>query len=540
MDFGYYFKVFLRRLPYFLILFFLGTAAGITLAMMLPPVYRAEATLVVQSEQIPDELAASTVQTGALEQLQIIQQRIQTREVLLEVANRLGVYRDTGRARLTADEMVTDMRSRMSLRFMGGGGGRRSTGPDALLVNIAFEAPNGAMAANVANELVTLILRENVEMRTAVSGQTLDFFTGEVERLGRELSRRSAEMLAFQEQNLDSLPDSLSFRRSQQAAQQERLVQLQRGEAVLQDRRQRLVTLYETTGSIGAAPEAEANLSPEARQLRQMQNEYSNALALLAPTNPKVVAMKSRIDALEQVVAQQQASASGVATTDGQGPSAYEVQLADIDGQLEFIAQQKSEIAASLEQLKASIEETPGNAVTLEALQRDYDAAKTRYNQAVQNKGRAETGDTIESLSKGQRISVLEQASAPREPDSPNRPLIAAAGVGGGLAAGLALVLLLELLNASVRRPVDLTSKLGISPFGTVPYIWTAPQLVRRRTIIAGAFVFVLAAVPAGLWIIDTQVTPIQPLIGRVLNRLDLSQAMPSPLPGSAPLTAIS
>ncbi|MGR3371525.1 MAG: GumC family protein [Pseudooceanicola nanhaiensis] len=524
MDFGYYLKVFVRRLPYFLVLFLLGTAIGLTLAVMLPPVYRAEAKLIVETEQIPGDLAPTTVRTGEVEQLQIVQQRIQTREVLLEMANRLGIYANTGRAPMTADAKIDDLRKRISINITGGDGRR---GPRrAMLVLVGFEAETARMAAQVANEVVTLILQQNVEMRTTVSGQTLDFFSQEVERLSRELDRQSAALLKFQEENLSSLPDSLEFRRSKQAAQQERLLQLQRGESVLRDRRERLVTMFETTGQVAA--EAGKPQTPEAQQLQQLKREYSSLVAVLAPSNPKVALLKSRVDALEEIVAQQKGL-----VPDGEGgeaPSAYEIQLADIDTQLEYIAEQKVYIEKTLEDLQASIEKTPANSVTLEALQREYDNTRARYNQAVAKQAQAELGDTIESLSKGQRISVLEQATPPREPTSPNRPVIAAAGVGGGLALGLGFVLLLELLNASVRRPVDLTKKLGITAFGTVPYIWTGPQLFRRRAIIAGVFIFILVGIPAGLWVIDTQITPLQPLVGRILDRLNIPLAADLPI----------
>ncbi len=58
MDLRFYLSLFTRRLPWFLLLLTLGTVVGVTLARVLPPVYIAEALLVVESEQIPDELAA--------------------------------------------------------------------------------------------------------------------------------------------------------------------------------------------------------------------------------------------------------------------------------------------------------------------------------------------------------------------------------------------------------------------------------------------------------------------------------------------------
>ena len=76
MDFKFYFSLFLRRLHWFMLFLIIGSAIGLTLAKVLPPVYVAQAVLLVESEQIPGDLAASTVRTEATEQLEIIQQRI--------------------------------------------------------------------------------------------------------------------------------------------------------------------------------------------------------------------------------------------------------------------------------------------------------------------------------------------------------------------------------------------------------------------------------------------------------------------------------
>ena len=86
LDLSYYVSVFLRRI-YVMIIVAVGmTAAAIYVAMQLPPSYRADARLLVESPQIPTNLAASTVQVETYEQLQIIEQRLMTRENLLQIA----------------------------------------------------------------------------------------------------------------------------------------------------------------------------------------------------------------------------------------------------------------------------------------------------------------------------------------------------------------------------------------------------------------------------------------------------------------------
>lgn len=519
VDFGFYVTLFLRRIHYFLIPLFLCSAIGLTLAIVLPAVYRAEALLIVESQQIPDELAATTVQTETTEQLQIIQQRILTRDSLLEMANRLRIYAPQAgevAERRPADEIVADMRKRIKIATTGGAGSR---GPvQATIVRVSFEAPSAIMSATVTNEVVTLILQENVEIRTAVAGQTLEFFTEEVARLDQELATRGAEILGFQERNLEALPDSLEFRRQQQSAAQERLSQVERDEDIIRDRRDRLVALYERTGDIGGLNTPISNQTPEQRQLQSLKDELNTLLAVLSPENPRVKVMQAQVGALEQTVAAQ--VAAGVELTEAGVPlTAFEIQLADLDGQLDFLAAQKRQIESSMEALQVSIEATPGNAITLDTLERDYANLRAQYDQAVSNRARAETGDTIEALAKGQRISVIEQAVAPRDPERPNRALLAAGGMGGGFVLGLALIVLLELMNNAIRRPVDLTSKLGITPFGTVPLIRTRWEVVRRQTIIFAAFAIAMVVIPTLLWFIHVQVMPLNDVIDSIRSR---------------------
>ena len=523
LDLPFYFALFLRRLPYFLIFVVAGTAIGVALALTLPPSYEAQARLVVESEQIPDDLAASTVRTEASEQLEIIQQRILTRDTLLDMANRLNVY--AGRApgeRLRPDQIVQDLRSRIRIRTTGDRGA-------ATLVNISFSAPSANLAAQVTNEVVTAMLEENVRMRTGVSGQTLDFFEQEVARLDRELASRGAQIIAFQESNKEALPDSLEFRRGQLAAAQERLLQLAREEAALEDRRAGLVALYEA-GNFNDLTQTSAPISAAEARLRQLRERYSTGVAVLSLDNPRNRVLKQQIDALEEIVAEEKQALleaqTGVSAESKEGDprlSVYDIQIADLDNQLAFIASRRADIEAEMADLQESIDATPANTIALNTLERDFAAARMQYDQAVINKGRAETGDIIEALSKGERISVIEQAVPPAEPTSPNRPKLAIAGMGGGIMAGFGFIVLLELLNTSIRRPQDIVQKLEITPFGVLPFIRTRRDRIRRRLILTLILGGIAGVIVGGLWAIDTYVMPLDLLLKKITDRLPRS-----------------
>ncbi len=515
MDLKFYLGLFLRRLPWLIVFAAVGAVLGVAVALSQQAIYSARSTLIVESEQIPGDLAESTVQTGEIEALQIIQQRILSRSVLLELANRLEIYANVEDAdTMSADAKVDDLRQRISIRTQGGG--RQG---EATIVTVSFDAASPALTAQVVNEIVTLILQENVRMRTSVATQTLDFFTQEVERLEQQLSAVSARILEFQENNLQSLPDSLEFRRTQQAAMQERLLQLEREENSLRERRRQLVTLFEETGEteFTRQQQANANLSPQQSRLVELQNEYAQLSGVLSDTNPRLTVLRNRISAIEASLPESGDQGDG---SNGQ-PSLFDVQLADIDTQIDYIEEQSTAIEQQMEELSQTIQATPSNAVTLGSLEREYQNLQAQYNEAVSNRARADMGNTIETLSKGRRITVVEQAVRPTSPSSPNRPLIATAGLGVGLMAGIGLILLLEILNAAIRRPQDLQNALGIDTIATIPYIQTREEVRNRRVRLAGLAIVLLVGCPAALWYVDQNIAPLQPVFESISERVE-------------------
>src|SRR4029078_2329916 len=102
--------------------------------------------------------------------------------------------------------------------------------------------------------------------------------------------------------------------------------------------------------------------------------------------------------------------------------------------------------------------------------------------------------------------------------------------------AGLGFILLMELLNHSIRRPVELTTKLGIEPLATVPYIRTPGEVRRKRTIIAGTLALIAVALPAILFAVHLYYMPLDVLRGTALAKAGLASPAPFAVaPDTAP-----
>ena len=433
-----------RWLFLFLSVFVTIAGLGLVVALILPTVYRSEALLVVESEQIPDDLAQSTVRTKAGEQLQIIEQRVLSREVLINLADRLDIFAAEGvpdAEALSSGAIVEDLRSRI-LITPSNDGPRPVGDAEALLVRIAFDSPNPDVSAAVANELVTLILEEDVATRIQLARQTQTFFQQEVARLEQELSTRSQEIQGYKEENIDALPDSLMFRRQDLAMIQERMTQLDRDRRVLLDQIERIDRLT------GAQPETPGDEDG------------------------------TRIE-------------RGQVTT-------RDVRRGDLVTELSYLDQERDQLTARAAALTATIAETPRVSIRLEALERDYQNVRSQYDLAISNLAKAEIGELIESLAKGRRISVIEQAVRPDRPYSPNRPQIALIGIAAALATAIGLIVALETLRSVIRRPEDITAVVGDRMIMTLPYVRTRGEMTTTLMVSGLVLVAGLGLVIAG------------------------------------------
>ncbi len=503
-DLKFYWALFIRRLPVMAALFLFCAGIGVALAIKLPTTYSATARMLVEAPQITN--LPGQIQTNSAEQLEVIQQRLMTRANLIDIANRRNVF-ERGKS---PDSIVSGMRGATEIK--------RSSGRNrATLMTITFEAGSPQTVANVVNDYVTLVLNENARDRELRAASNLAFFTQEVDRLNTELDLQSERIVAFKSANAGALPDSLDYRLNRETLVQERVARSEREIAGLQDQRTRIIQVYEATGRIQVGQEQQ--LSPAERRLNELRAQLESQRLVYSDTNPRVRVLLTQIAQLEAEVAAQ----TGADEQEEESQeSILNIALAQIDSQIEQREQTLADDRAELEELRTSIEATAANGIALDALERDYDNAQLQYNQAIERRDQAQVSEQIELSARGQRITVIEQASVPNAPSSPNRPLVAMGGVGAGLVAMAALFFLLELMNRTIRRPVELTAALGVTPLATIPYMQTRRAFWTRRLLKLTLLLAVIVAVPVALWAVDTYYRPLDLIYSRILQQIGL------------------
>ena len=310
------------------------------------------------------------------------------------------------------------------------------------------------------------------------------------------------------------MPDSLEFRRAEFADLDERMFEREQRRFGLEEAKRALEQALIT----GAGTQVERQLTRDEQQLRDLELTYAQQSAIYSENHPTLRAMAARIKVLRQKI--------NPATAEGDSASFRETEIAQqikvIDTQLALHSQQRMVDEARMASLEASIAKTPDVEMVLNALDRRHSELQVQYQQAVLKQAEAEIGEQLEINRQAERFEIIEHAQVPDASAAPNRKLIAAGGVFGSAALGVALMVLVEMLSTVIHTPRDLELRLKLRPVVTVPYIRIAAEIRRRRFRMVGVMLAVFVIVPSGLFAVDKYYLPLPLLIERLLDRTGL------------------
>jgi uncharacterized protein involved in exopolysaccharide biosynthesis len=316
LDLWSYVAILKRRKLLLILPFILVLTVGFVVTMALPPVFRSEARILVESQQIPTELVRPTVTAGAKERIQVIEQRVMTRENLLGVVEKFQLFPGK-RQSLSGTELMDMMKARASLQPLELESRRRNDLTIALTVSFEYEIPQ--IARSVANELVTLILNEDARNRTNRASETTRFLNREAKKLETDLGTIEGQIAELRRKSVDAVPErvmlqltalraELSEKAGLYSSTHPELIRLKRQIAALEEvttkvsQESGLEALQNQRASIQKSLEA-ANQKLDAARLGESleRDQFSERLEILEqavmptkpvkPNRPKMLAM---------------------------------------------------------------------------------------------------------------------------------------------------------------------------------------------------------------------------------------------------------
>lgn len=521
-----YISIFKRRIWQIIIVASTIVVASILVAILLPPVFQSTGTILVESQQISKDIVQSSISSLADERIELIKQRVMTRDNLYRILQKYGLYSD----RIGKDStstLLAEMRNNIAVELVSSNAGSDWEKKPTIAFNVSFSYKSPEVAHKVANELVTLFLDENVKSRTEKATETTEFLNHEVEILRKELESTEARVATFKEQYSGALPEHMDMHMTVLQRSEMDIKEIDRDYKATQEELRYLdVELASARSGINnrRSPDAPVVLSSEA-EIDKLKLELERAQSLYSDSHPTVKALKRRIDKLESAN-NNKASNPNDTTKARRGDIETDLMVAKVQAQieaakarLESLAEQKIAMRKKVEQLQARISMSPEVEKGLFKLMRDYENAKEKYEEVKSKQINAKIAQNLEQENKAERFTMLEPPIFPEKPVKPNRKKLIALGFFGGIAAALGLVFLLETINARVRGADALESITKVRTLVTIPYIYTQAEISRKkyfyRYLVLGIVVFIIITSVVTHFLI----MPLDILLIKVLNR---------------------
>jgi polysaccharide chain length determinant protein (PEP-CTERM system associated) len=481
------FEILRRRRTLAILPLVLVLAATVSVALFLPSLWTASATIMVDRQQIPEAFVKSTVTSDVESRLLTLSQEILSRTRLLKIIDQYQLYPDLRRS-APEEEVVERMRRDIRLEF-NDGRDRRPKDTKTVAFSVSYTSTRPETAMMVANTLASLYIDENGKLREKQAVGTSDFLETQLVEARRTLARQEQKIVEYKERYIGELPEQrdANLRTLERLQQQLQLVaeNLRRAQERRQQITQALAEIDQSAPEVAVptpANSAAVRLALLRQELFQMQTGYRD-------TYPDVVQMKEQIRLLEEKVAAE-ASALPKQTGSQRKPAGRVIpQNGYIQSLMTQLDQATIETKTGAEEIatlnrqiavyQRRIENAPKRDHELTQLTRDNDTTREMFRSLLAKREEAGIAANLEQQQHGEQFRIMDPAVIPERPAGPNRLRLLLVGLVLAAGASGAAVILAENVDTSYRRVDEVRSRLPVPVLSTIPHIATESD--RRR-----------------------------------------------------------
>jgi len=546
---------------------------GAIVTLAWPTQYTSSGVILIEQPEVPEQLVQTTVTTFAAQQIQLINQRVMTSSNLAGIIKKFDLYA-AKREYLPTLLLVEDVQDQMQLDLINveltdPGTGRPMV--NTIAFTVGFEDENPTTARQVANELVSLYMEENVRSRKVQTAETSDFLTAEAARLDDEVKTIEEQLATFKEANKDSLPEIVQLRMNILQRTEDQLLDIRRQQQSLEESRIMLGAQLAQVDMMAPTilPDGQAVVSPENQikalqtRLAMLQSQYSPNhpdvmrtkrelkglqaqtgitadLSDVAPAltaartdltkaretytadHPEVQRLQRLVDDLESQAVSVRDEADALVRPDNPAYIQITAQLNQFDADEAALTQTERELRNRIAEIESNALKGPRVEQEMLALQRQLQTATQRYIAMRERQFGADIGQALESQNKGERFILVEPPQLPLQPSSPNRPAILLLLLLLAPAVGLGMIQLKEATDDSVWTPKDIELVQGAAPIASIPVIMNAAEVSHRSKIRLLTYAGIPAAIVLMAVLVHFAVRPLDVLWYTAVRQLGM------------------
>jgi polysaccharide biosynthesis transport protein len=534
-DFGQYLNILKNRKKFFIIPSLVVLVIAMLFAYLWPASYQSSSTILIEEQQIPPEFVKSTVTGFAEQRIQSLTQQILSRVKLWEIIQQFNLYAKQ-REKLTREEMLEKMRDNIKLETISAelGETRKQRRPGQTGVTIAFSisyrGEEPGTVQKVAGTLASLYLEQNLKTREAQAQSTTKFLEAELKELNERIKILGNQITIFKEQHQGLLPEQQQFNRDQASRLDLELKQLENNIRSAEERKAYLEGQLATvspdatfTGAPGdkimspadrlkglevSLADLRSKFGPDHPDIRKTLREIAELKKIAGATSGSAVERRKRLTQLKQELAEKQGKYSDqhpevkklkteiaqleqapqetVArppSTEAENPAYISLITQTKSAELDIGAyrSQLGALQSKIQNYRRQLEEAPKVEQEYMALMRDYQNAHAKHQEVMNKILEARIAEGMEEHQKGEKFTLIDPASFPERPVSPNRLLILLAGVFCSFATGFGAVALAEHLDHSVHNSDEMAQLSSLPVLGAIIRIKTREDILRER-----------------------------------------------------------
>lgn len=520
-----YVAILRRRWRQALTVFVVGLLVTAIITVVVPPVYESSGTILIESQQIPDAMVQGAVSSPVQERIELIKQRVMTRETLLQIISKYNLYKDD-RNHLTPTELVDEIRNAIVIDLVSAGAGKKGN-TATIAFRLTFQYTHAYAAYKVANELCTLFLNENAKSRTERAAEATEFLSKESQRLKADLEKIELQVASYKKEHADALPEHQELRVNELNRTETGLSETSRDlSAAKQELSLLEIELDAAKANVGRS--GESGVQAGVSELDRLKQEYAKLLATYTENHPNVRAVKRRIEALEKgdaasspAISASQATSAPTRESLGQDLLVAKVQakINMANDRITALTQQKSALQARMNRLQSEITVSPSVEMGLTTLLRDYDNAKKKYEETQAKQMSAQLSENLEQDNKGEKFSLVEPPQLADKPVKPDRIKMLLVGLMLSFGSAVGFTFLAETINQRIFGVDAVATMMQSHPLVVIPYITLHDENVRKRKRLILAAVSLLALLIVVLILVHVFYMPLNVLLFKIAAR---------------------
>ncbi len=447
---------------------------GVVGVSLLPNIYKATTTVLVDPQKIPERYVASTVTTDPNARMNTLTQQVLSVTRLQEIIEKYDLYPKL-RKTASREEVVEYMRSKMKIEI------KTSPEPEQGLnsFSITYEGTDRDLVAVVTNQLAASFMAWNLKIRQQQASGTTQFLTSELEEAKKSLEEQEGALAAYRMQHAGATPDALTG--NLQALSRLQAESESNEDAISRlDQERILLTQMRPTES------REVPLTERDRLLldkRRLEVELGGLRRQFTDTYPDVISMKQQIkDVDTRLASLPEATSNDVDPVDANA----KVRLGLIEKELQRHKELKASLQQQVQALQGKVDSVPVLETHLAELSRNYEVSRQNYQSLLDKTLSAGMSEQLEQKQQAERFTVLDPAKTPEKPFKPKRAPLFAGVIAASLLLPLGIVIAKDALSGAIKSETQLKEllPLRIPVLGTIPPIQSKADLWRSRWMI--------------------------------------------------------